>query len=56
VLLEQAAAQLMRASVELVVLECFGHTLAMKEKVKRLTDLPVVLVRSILARVVAELA
>lgn len=55
-LLGQACAELVKEQVDLVVLECFGHTLAMKERAKRLTGKPVVLVRSVLARVVAELA
>jgi len=55
-LLERACAELVREQVDLVVLECFGHNLAMKERARRLTGKPVVLVRSAMARVLAELA
>lgn len=55
-LLEHACAELSSERVDLVVLECFGHSLAMKARARELTGRPVVLVRSVLARVVAELA
>ncbi len=55
-LLERACAELNEGHVDLVVLECFGHSLAMKERARQLTGKPVVLARSALARVLAELA
>lgn len=55
-LVDRAAAELSRARVDLIAMDCFGYTLAMKETVRRLTGKPVVLARSALARVVAELA
>ncbi len=55
-LLDRACTELSAESVDLVVLECFGHSLALKERARQLTGKPVVLVRSVLARVLAELA
>jgi protein AroM len=55
-LLDEACARLSEEQVDLAVLECFGHSLTMKERARRLTGKPVVLVRSVLARVIAELA
>ena len=55
-LIDRAATELSQAQVDLIVMDCFGYTLAMKETVKRLTGKPVVLARSALARVVGELA
>lgn len=55
-LLEPASAQLAKEQVDVIAMECFGYTLAMKDVVKRLTGRPVVLVRSTLARVLGELA
>lgn len=53
--LEQAAQTLKEQSVELVVLDCMGYTLAMQDKVRAITGAPVILARGILARVVKEL-
>lgn len=39
----------------IVVMDCIGYTLAMKDVVKGIVGVPVVLARSILARVLAEL-
>jgi len=55
-LLESASAQLSKEQVDVIAMECFGYTLAMKDVVKQLTRKPVVLVRSALARVLGELA
>ena len=39
-----------------VAMDCIGYTLAMKETVRRIAGVPVILARSILARTLAELA
>ena len=53
--IEVAAKQLKEFGAELVVMDCIGYTLAMKETVRRVAGVPVILARSILARVLAEL-
>ncbi|BCV23648.1 AroM family protein [Gelria sp. Kuro-4] len=53
--LEEAAGDLAAAGVELTVMDCMGYTLAMQEKVRRLTGAPVVLARGIVARVLREI-
>lgn len=52
---EQAAHNLEVAGVELVVMDCVGYTAAMKRKVGAITGAPVILARSVVARVLAEL-
>lgn len=52
---ELAAGNLSRWGAQVVVMDCMGYTLAMKEMVRRITGRPVILARSILARVLAEL-
>jgi len=53
--IEIAARRLARRGAEIVVMDCMGYTLGMKETVKRFVPRPVVLSRSILARILAEL-
>jgi len=53
--IEKAAARLRDWGAELVVMDCIGYTMAMKETVKSITGAPVILARSILGRVLAEL-
>lgn len=53
--IEQASAALRDWGAELVVMDCIGYTLAMKESVRSITGAPVILARSILGRVLAEL-
>jgi protein AroM len=50
-----AARQLAGRDIELVVLDCIGFTLAMKQAVKELVQKPVVLPRTLAARLLAEL-
>ncbi len=50
-----AAERLKNADVQLAVLDCIGYTVSMKETVKQILGVPVVLARSIVARVIAEL-
>ncbi len=51
----QAARALGRWGAQLVVMDCIGYTLAMKEMVKEQARCPVILARSMVARVLAEL-
>ena len=51
----RAASRLKEWGAGLVVMDCIGYTLAMKESVKRQTGVPVILARSIVARALAEL-
>jgi protein AroM len=44
----------MEGRCDLILLECFGHTAAMRAEVRRLTGVPVVTARSVVARAVAE--
>ncbi|MGB9867575.1 MAG: AroM family protein [Bacillota bacterium] len=52
---QEAASRLKAWGADIVVMDCIGYTLAMKESVKGVTGKPVILARSILARVLAEL-
>jgi len=51
----RAAGRLSQWGADIVVMDCIGYTLAMKEMVKEATGTPVILARSILSRVLAEL-
>lgn len=51
----RAATALGQWGAQLVVMDCIGYTLAMKEIVKSKARCPVILARSIVARVLAEL-
>jgi protein AroM len=50
-----AAGKLKQAGVQVAVLDCIGYTLADKQAVKDKLGVPVVLARSIVARIIAEL-
>lgn len=50
-----AAEELARWGADALVMDCMGYTLAMKEQVRRITGKPVILARSIAARVLSEL-
>ncbi|MCL6552798.1 MAG: AroM family protein [Firmicutes bacterium] len=52
---EDACAAFAAAGVDLVVLDCLGYTVALKEAVRRRVGRPTVLARTLLARAVAEL-
>ena len=54
--LVDAADQLRRVGVSLVVMECMGFTSGMKQIVRDITGVPALLPASVLARVLAELA
>ena len=51
----EAAKTLQARNVDLTVLDCIGYTRQMKQKVKEITGKPVILARTILARVLREL-
>jgi protein AroM len=53
--LDAAADRLARADIDLVIMDCIGYTRAMKAFVRQRVGKPVVLARSALARVAAEL-
>jgi len=50
------AAKALAGLVNLTVMDCFGYNVKMKAKVNEITSGPVILVRSLLARALAELA
>jgi len=52
----EAAKRLQAKNVDLTVLDCIGYTRQMKQKVKEITGKPVILTRTILARVSRELS
>lgn len=51
----KAAEELKGKDIDLIVMDCIGYTLKMKEKVKEITGKPVILSRTIVARVISEL-
>lgn len=53
--IEKAAKLLATSGVDLVVMDCMGYTLKMKDTVLNLVKKPVILARSISAKVVSEL-
>ena len=53
--LEQAAHQAAELDVDLVVMDCIGYTVEMKEHFQAVSGKPVVLSRTLAARVVMEL-
>lgn len=53
--LEDAAARLVEAGAQICVLDCIGYSREMKERLRALTGLPVILPRTLLARVLAEM-
>lgn len=50
-----AAEHLLQAKADLVVMDCIGYTLKMKEMVSSKTKRPVILARSVSAKVISEL-
>lgn len=51
----EAASKLKEAGIDLVVMDCFGYNLEMKDRVREVTGKPVILVRSLLAGFLKEL-
>lgn len=52
---ETVADQLLQSEVDLIVLDCIGYTMKMKDIVYNKTKIPVILARSISAKVIREL-
>jgi len=52
---EEVTSQIKKKNVDLIVLDCIGYTLKIKEKLKEMIGKPVLLPRSIIARVIREL-
>ena len=52
----QAARQMAQVDCDLILLDCIGYTIEMKQIFARVTGKNVLLSRTLLARVIAELA
>ena len=50
-----AADKFARSKVDIIVMDCIGYTMKMKEMVHDKTKIPVVLARSISAKIISEL-
>lgn len=50
-----AAAKEIPADTDLILLDCIGYTIEMKERIQALTQKPVLLSRTLVARVIREL-
>lgn len=50
-----AANKLKDAEVDMIIMDCMGYTKAMQEQVRTITGKPVLLARSLVARILAEL-
>lgn len=53
--IEKAAYKLKDKDIDIIVLDCMGYTLEMKKIVEKITEKPVILSRTLLARVVSEI-
>ncbi len=53
--ISEVAEEFARWGAEVLVMDCMGYTLAMKDQVRKITGKPVILARSIAARVLREL-
>ncbi|MCJ7623731.1 MAG: AroM family protein [Anaerolineaceae bacterium] len=53
--IEPSAARLKDAGVDLIVMDCMGYTFQMQEQIRRLTGVPVILARGIVARFIKEM-
>ena len=53
--IEKAATELKEKDVDVIVLDCIGYNLKMKDLVRRITGKPVVLPRTIVGRIVREM-
>ena len=49
------AAEIRPEETDLIVLDCIGYTMEMKEQIHQLTGKPVILPRTLTARVIREL-
>ena len=53
--IESAVTELRRKNLDLIVLDCIGYDTAMKTAVKKITGVPVMIARSMIARVLSEI-
>jgi len=53
--LEEVVQKLLGAGVSAILLDCFGYSVEMKQRAQRASGLPVITVRTLLARALAEL-
>jgi protein AroM len=53
--IESAARELKDTGVDLIVMDCMGYTFQMQEQIRRMTGVPVILPRGIVARIVKEM-
>ncbi len=51
----EAADRFTSKQVDLIVLDCMGYTKTMKEKIQEITSKPVILPRTLIARIISEL-
>ena len=54
--IDAASYALREWKADLIVMDCIGYTLAMKDRVREIAGVPVLLARSVVARMLAELA
>ena len=52
---ESAAAEMVRKQADIIILDCMGYTRKMKSRMEELTGKPVILPRTLVARIVGEL-
>lgn len=50
-----SAAQAIPAETDLILLDCIGYTVEMKKRIQELTGKPVILPRTLTARILCEL-
>lgn len=53
--IEKAALELKNKNIDIIVLDCMGYSLEMKKIVEKISEKPVVLSRTLLARVISEI-
>ena len=52
---EEIVSEFKEADVKLIVLDCIGYSMTLKDRLQNLTELPVILPRSLVAAVISEL-
>ncbi len=52
---KEIAMRFQMASVDLIILDCMGYNAQLSEHIKRLTEIPVILSQTLIARIVSEL-
>lgn len=53
--IEDAAHQLANQDLQLIIADCIGYTVAMKERIREITGIPVILPRTLIARILTEI-